>query len=307
MKVKKKNKWKIATVVLGILLLISFIANGIPYSDYFVKESRAEDAVSFVNDNLLGGAVESKLVGVEEESGLYLIEIELQGRSTQLYMSKDGKLLFPSAIDLSQDVDIPKDNQNKKENIPKTDKPTVELYVMSFCPYGNKAEDTLEPVYNLLKEKVEWKIHYIVSVDGNTVNSLHGQPEADQNMREVCVMEYNGLDAWWDFATYVNDNCGSDGSCWEDASGEAGFDVNEINACVESAGVQFMEEEEKATNKAQATGSPTMLINGVKTRAVYDYGNSESYKEAICSAFNEAPQECEEMLNSESSGVSGSC
>jgi len=48
-------------------------------------------------------------------------------------------------------------------NPPKSAKPQVKFFVMSFCPYGNQAEAGLEPVYQLLKDKVDWQPHYIVS------------------------------------------------------------------------------------------------------------------------------------------------
>ncbi|MCL5090378.1 MAG: DsbA family protein [Patescibacteria group bacterium] len=45
----------------------------------------------------------------------------------------------------------------------KSAKPEVKFFVMSFCPYGNQAEAGLEPVYQLLKNKVTWSPRYIVS------------------------------------------------------------------------------------------------------------------------------------------------
>lgn len=45
----------------------------------------------------------------------------------------------------------------------KNNRPEVKFFVMSFCPYGNQAEDGLEPVYQLLKDKVSWQPRYIVN------------------------------------------------------------------------------------------------------------------------------------------------
>ncbi len=47
-------------------------------------------------------------------------------------------------------------------NPKKTAKPEIKFFVMSFCPYGNQAEAGLEPVYRLLKDKVDWQPRYIV-------------------------------------------------------------------------------------------------------------------------------------------------
>ncbi len=46
----------------------------------------------------------------------------------------------------------------------KLKKPNVKFFVMSFCPYGNQAEDILKPVAELLKNNnVEWEPRYIVN------------------------------------------------------------------------------------------------------------------------------------------------
>ena len=43
----------------------------------------------------------------------------------------------------------------------KSDKPELKFFVMSFCPYGNQIEDTLRPVFDLLKDKANLTPHYI--------------------------------------------------------------------------------------------------------------------------------------------------
>ncbi len=45
----------------------------------------------------------------------------------------------------------------------KSKKPEFKFYVMSFCPYGNQIETTLKPVFELLKDQVDWKPQYIFS------------------------------------------------------------------------------------------------------------------------------------------------
>ncbi len=43
----------------------------------------------------------------------------------------------------------------------KTDKPQLDFYVMSFCPYGNDIEEVIRPVFDLLGDKVELRPRYI--------------------------------------------------------------------------------------------------------------------------------------------------
>jgi len=310
---KKISAWKILTIMFAILFIASLATSGFKSIGGLSKESAKQTANDFIQTNLVSPDVSIDIEDITEKNGLYVLDIAVTAQGTtqnvESYITKDGKLFFPQALEITT-FENPLTQQPTTPtttDIPKTEKPEVELFVMSFCPYGNKAEDTMLPVYNLLKDKVEWNIHYIVNIQGDNVNSLHGQPEVDQNEREACVLEEYGLDEWFAFATYVNENCGSNGNCWEDAAEEAGLDTSTIETCVSERGFDLMQLEADATSFTGATGSPTLFINGVKSSAVYQYGSSESYKEAICSAFEEAPEECEGDLESTTTSNGGSC
>lgn len=53
----------------------------------------------------------------------------------------------------------------------KTDKPQLDFYVMSFCPYGNQMETTLRPVFDLFGKKVDIRPRYIFEkIEGDLGN-----------------------------------------------------------------------------------------------------------------------------------------
>ncbi|MGM5482153.1 MAG: DsbA family protein [Nanobdellota archaeon] len=199
--------------------------------------------------------------------------------------------------------------EQQLQSIPKREKPEVDLYVMSFCPYGNKAENTMQPVYEQLKDKVQFNVNYIVSAQGDQIKSLHGSTEVAQNKREVCVMKEYGMDKFFSFITYVNDNCGSKGDCWKEAAKESGLDSEAIQNCVDEEGTELMKQEARKAQDAGASGSPTMFVNGKKSQLVYNYGSPESYKKAICAGFTSVPTECKEQLQEvvSAEGSAGSC
>jgi len=309
-KTNKTNSWKIATVVLGILLIVSIFSN---FFDFGLKgmtgSAVATNTIDFINNNLLSPGTTAELKNVSEESGVYKATLDISGQETDVYITKDSKMLFVNAIDLTETIPTSTTPQQQEE-IPTADKPTIDLFVMSFCPYGNRAEDTMLPVYELLKNKLNWNIHYIVSANGDTITSLHGQKEVDQDIREVCVLNKYGLDKFWQFITYVDDNCGSDGSCWEDAAKEASIDVSKVQTCFDEQGLSLMKNEAQITEENGVSGSPTLIINGVRSSTVYQYGNTEAYKQVICDSFNNAPEECAEALTSSTTTTTttgGSC
>ncbi len=274
-----------------------------------------KEVENYINANLLAQqGVSAKISGAKEVTpGLYEMPFEIYQdgavvSSGNVYSTKEKLFLVQAAFDLNTPIQQPEVEQPVEVAPVKSDKPQIDLYVMSFCPYGNKAEDTLKPVYELLKNKIDFNVYYIVNVNGTTVDSLHGAPEATQNEREACVLKYYGNQAWFDFAAYVNTNCGSNGSCWEAGATALKLDKAKINTCVTNEGVALMKLNETASNLAGASGSPTMKINGVSTTSVYQYGNSEAYKAAICNAFNTAPSECATVLSgSTATTQGGSC
>jgi hypothetical protein len=289
------NPWIISTIVMGILALFLIFAN---FSGGFTgnvsKDVAAANLMKFLVGNVQGDIT---LLDVTKDNGFYRVDVEYQENTIPLYVTMDGKYMASLQSLVFED--------SSPVEIPKSEKPKVELFVMSFCPYGNVAEDTMLPVYNLLKDKVDWKIHYIVSVSGDVVDSLHGQPEVDQDVREVCVLNNYGMPAFWNFMTYVNENCGSDGSCWEAAALANGIDANVIETCANDDGLDLMKAEATASNEAGVSGSPTLIINGVESSNVYQYGDSELYKQTICSAFENTPAECSTQLESSSTTSSG--
>ncbi|MBU1975201.1 MAG: GILT family protein, partial [Nanoarchaeota archaeon] len=83
-------------------------------------------------------------------------------------------------------------------------KPQIDFYVMSYCPYGNQAEEAIEPVYQALKDNAIFNPRYVwySNYQGGGPNycldaeskycSMHGIQEANQNIRELCVNHQYG-------------------------------------------------------------------------------------------------------------------
>jgi hypothetical protein len=277
----------------------------------------SKEVETYINANLLPAGTTAKITGIKEvTAGFYELPYTITQSGTvvssgNLYANK-SKLFLVQGEPLDLKTPLPKPEVQEEEPAAtapvKSDKPKIQLYVMSFCPYGNKAEDTMKPVFELLKNNIDFNVHYIVNVSGTTVSSLHGAPEVVQNEREACVLKYYGNQAWFDFAGYVNTNCGSNGSCWEAGATTLKLDKDKISTCVTNEGLDLMKANEAASNAANAKGSPTMFINGVKTNSVYQYGNSEAYKKAICDSFNNAPSACSTVLSgTTATAQGGSC
>lgn len=316
----EKYKKFMPGMIAGILLIV--LAGGLSYyklvwRKHNLTESEAKTKVEeFINKNLMQGGMKASIAPVVRENGMFNVMVEIgegaQKQEITSYLSADGLKFFPNVMDIAE-IEGKMANQVAAEaepakEIPKTQKPKVDLYVMSFCPFGNKAEDTLKSAYELLKNKVDFNFYYIVNSEGDAIQSLHGEKEVLQNEREACVLRDYGKDKWMNFVGYVNTNCGSDGACWEAGAKSLGISTAKVTTCVNVSGVALMKANEKKSTEAKASGSPTMLINGVETKIVYQYGNPEEYKKAICAAFEKEPAECSKVLSSATTtSTGGSC
>ena len=305
MKIKSKsNIWFVVFVILFLVLIASIWTRGFGIKNLLSggpKEEIAKKSIDFINKNLLSNGITASLSSISlNDSGLYRLKIKIQDQELEVYVSRDGNMIFPQGIKITATQ-----NQKPKE-IPKTEVPDAKLFVMSFCPYGNQAEDAMMPVINLLKDKAKIELHYIVSKAGNKYQSLHGDQELNQDIREICVQKYQ-KDKLWDFIKEINSKATSQNvnAKWEGIAKNLGIDVNQIKQCQTNEGPTLLNQEIKLTDKYKISGSPTLLINetifqGSRT--------SEAYKEAICSGFKVAPQECNKKLSGTTSNASsGGC
>ncbi len=201
-------------------------------------------------------------------------------------------------------------DEKKREEIAKLtgvnkgdNRPQIDFYVMSYCPYGNMAEEAIEPAYQLLKGKAEFNPHYVIYSnyrgggpqfcldDEDQYCSMHGVQELNQGLRELCVDKHLGIDAYFRFVLEMNKKCNSNDAdtCWEPVAKGLGLDVKKIKDC-EADEWEDILAEELALNKALGvSGSPTVFVEGV---AYSGPRNAAGYAQALCPAFTTAPDGC---------------
>jgi len=299
--VKKLNKWKISTFVL-IIFLALYLGLGNCGLTFATGNAVAEDAIEFINTNLLQGQAVATLGEVTKESGVVKASIEIEGQPSDLYISNDGKLLFPTAIPMIDLLEIPEQpEQMLPEVTTKTDKPVVDLFIMSHCPYGTQAEKGILPVANLLGNNIDFNIKFVYYAMHPT------QGEVEEQLNQYCIQKEQN-DKFLDYLEcFLEDGDG------ERCLAETGINTDSLTTCTETADEEFeitsnLEDTSswlsgnyplfnihKEENELYSVGgSPTLVVNGEKIeRAPRD---SVSLLKVICSAFNEAPAECETVL-----------
>jgi glutaredoxin len=313
---QKKSKFPLYITIFAVI--IAFIAGlfvSPNLTGRFIALTASEagqKVVNYINQNVPG--ISCSLINSTEKSGVFEIWISLNSQqgsmAMPLWLTKDGTLLFTSSINISNQIQT----QNQTFDAPDSERPQVELFVMSFCPYGVQAENLMKSVVDLLGTKADFKVRFIASVTGNTtdsVQSLHGSNEAKEDLRQVCIQKYYP-DKFWTYLIGLNSNCYSlyrDAqaldTCWKAQAQAAGIDTAKIEACAYgSEGLDLLRADEQAADQYGVTASPTLIINGkIYTGA----RSSESFKQAVCSGFSDQPEECGQTLSSSASAPSGGC
>jgi hypothetical protein len=310
------GKGMIALIGGIVIILVALLAAGLMQAGQGNVVPPADcgaRAIAFINNNLVTQGSAAELVSVSETKGIYELKTRYQSQDVVLYTSKDCTLLFTNALNLTAGSGVTPTPQATAAPV-KTIRPSVDLYVMAFCPYGTQAETVMSPVVDLLGSKADIRIRYITSVSGSTVDSvdsLHGMQEAKEDLRQVCINRYYP-EKTWDYLDTFNNACYPSwqdavvlDSCWKNTTAALGIDSAKIESCAGGPeGLALLKADETASAKDGAYASPTLFINGVKYAGAR---TPEAFKQAICSSFETVPSECSTVLSSVSSSASGGC
>ncbi|MBN2015036.1 MAG: hypothetical protein JW778_07645 [Candidatus Altiarchaeota archaeon] len=183
----------------------------------------------------------------------------------------------------------------------KLEKPVVELFVMSHCPYGTQMEKGILPVVELLKDKIDFTVKFCSY-------AMHGKTELDEQLTQYCIQkDFNDK-----YLSYLRCflEAGKSAECVE----STGVDKAALASCISAADTAYKVTEkynDKNTwlsgyyplfpvydddnERYGITGSPGLVINGVVARANRD---PASLLEAICLGFENPPEECSQTLSS---------
>ena len=199
------------------------------------------------------------------------------------------------------DCDDPDCEKNWRCMMPKKDKPEVELFVMSHCPFGTQIEKGMLPVARLLGDKIDFNMKFCSY-------AMHGKKELDEQTLQHCIQKHYN-DKYLDYlACFLKDEKTDD--CLKE------FELNgKLDVCIAETDAEFKVTEKfndqstwsggryplfdvhkESNDKYGVGGSPTLVINGVTAEKVKR--DPASLLNAICIGFKNKPAECNEELSS---------
>ena len=175
----------------------------------------------------------------------------------------------------TKDVDHSREPMNLEELLTsrtaRMGKPTLELFVMSYCPFGVQAEEKIIPIVKEFGDKIDFKLQFIAQEkeiptpqDITPFTSLHGYPEVAENIRQLLIaQEYP--DRYLDYILCRGKKLDKS---WEDCADKFGIDVAKIQRLFDTPEAeQLCRENIKRAEELGIRASPTILVDGHKFRA----------------------------------------
>jgi len=316
----------IAILVTGVLIFAN-LNHGFSFPNILGSSDNqiGNKVISYINDNKLSSAP-ATLVSVSEVSGLVKVKIRIGTSSFDSYSTKDGKFLFPQAFDMSAKKAAAAADQNAGSTTPsasqtpakatpaaKADKPLLEAYVVSSCPFGLQMQRAMADAVKNLPSLAQYvKARYIGSIANGVVSSMHGPEEAAENLRQICIREEQASKYWNYVSCYMKKTTAtaSSGMPLGDSTScqaSTGIDTTKLNACVTSPsrGLAYAQQDFDLGNKYGVQGSPTLVLNGT-TIDESNYGgrSSDGVKSMVCAGFTTQPSFCSTKLNTSPAAVS---
>ena len=276
-----QNHWAVATVVLAVLLLLVLFTNmtGNTITGNVISTASASDTV-LTYANSMG--VDAEIIKVEDIGNAYEVSLEVQGQPGIIHITKDGKYIGQLA-EIPDLNELSTETQPQPTDVPKSDKPVVELFIMTHCPYGTQAEKGIIPTIEALGNKINAKIRF--------VHYFMHDPEEAETPIQICIREEQS-EKYYDYLTAF-----LEAGDTESAQTTAGIDKAKLASCIADKAEQYYADDSALSQGYGVQGSPTLVINGAQASSGRD---SASYLNAICSAFTEAPAECDTVLSSTS-------
>jgi hypothetical protein len=308
----RKNLIVIAIIVIaGVLIAgaIVFVNRG-KTGNILSPQVAAGKAIEYINKNLVTGGTKASLVNVTEENGLYKFHLKIGDKEYPSYVSKDGKLLFTNeGVNLEEKpkaAEKPAENQEQKkltcEDLKKTENPSLEAFVVSKCPYGLQMQRILnEIVENIPSLANNIRVEYIGSIENGKITSMHGDEEAQENLRQICLREEQ-QDKYWKYI-----DCHIKKGDVDNCLTGAGVDKGRLDNCMNdnSRGIKYAKADFDLGETYKVSGSPALILGG-ETVSEFDFGGrtAQAVKTLLCCGFQNLPDICSQKLTEEQAASS---
>lgn len=249
-----------------------------------------------------------EISAVKETSGVYEFQLKMQNQTYTSYITKDGKVLFTSGVKIDDTGKTPAaSTQEQKKltaaDLKKSDKPVLTAFVVANCPYGLQTQRLFKKVMEEAPGMADsLAIKYIGAITDGKITAMHGDEEAKENMRQICIRDEQ-KNLYWPYVNcYMKE--GKTDACLV----EVGVDTAMMTACAEDPkrGNAFAQKDFDAGTKLNVSGSPTLVLNDTQVVSEFDFGGRvpNSVKTIVCGGSKTPGEYCSKDISTKEVAVS---
>jgi hypothetical protein len=142
-------------------------------------------------------------------------------------------------------------------------KKSLDLFVMSHCPYGTKAMLAATEFAEAFGKDAAVSVHFIGDSANGQLKSMHGPDEIADDLREVCAIQHYARDQkFLGFLACRSKDLKAD---WKACTGSNGIEADVIQKCVDGEGSTLLATSFGVAQKLAIQSSPTFLVNNRET------------------------------------------
>lgn len=291
-------------IFIGILLIIGgivgfFVKRGYD-TVYTLKTKTIPDAVK----KIVGPSVNIKeITNLKQVSGVYEFQLSLEAsgkvNTYTSYITKDGKIIFTAGTKV--DSLTASTNEPVKKltcsDVKKTDKPKVSAFVVANCPFGLQMQRVMSEMIKENSSLADYvNVKYIGSIVDGKITSMHGDEEAQENLRQICIREEQP-EKYWPYVSCYMKKQGSSAECLTSTA----VNIDQVSACMADTkrGNTYAQKDFDLGTKYQIGSSPTLLVNDSQQVSESDFGGRapNAIKEIVCCAATNKPDFCGKDLS----------
>ena len=288
------NKW-VPYALVGALVLLFIFLKVTRGSNPDLNTMKTKVIPNAIKKVLNAPDAKFEVTSIKEVNGMVEFGLKVNGQQYTSYMSRDGKMLFTSGIKVD-DLGKQAASQAPKKaltcnDIKKAPKAKLTAFVVSQCPYGLQMQRVFKKAMAENAQLADYlDVKYIGSIENGKITAMHGDAEAQENLKQICIREEQ-KDLYWPYVS-----CYMQAGKTDECLANVGVNVSELTACTSDAkrGNKYAQADFDIANKYGVSGSPTMLSNGSQIVSEFDFGgrNADAMKQLICCASKDKPDFC---------------
>ncbi|MFZ2025263.1 MAG: hypothetical protein WAV51_03205 [Microgenomates group bacterium] len=305
LKRKKLFSFLVPLLIIALLVGVAVVKRG---RDKMV-ELKTKTIPAVVAQLAGSGSTVNSINNLKSESGVYSFELDLtisgQAQKFTSYMTKDGKIFFAGGTVVSELVKTSTPATTETQgamscsDVNKADAPKVTGFVVANCPFGLQMQRVMaRAIAEQPALASVFDVKYIGSIENGKITSMHGDEEAQENLRQICIREEQKT-LYWPYVSCYMKEAGQSAACLA----SSGVNISNVNACMTDAkrGNAYAQKDFDLADKFTVTSSPTLVVNESQVVSEFDFGGrtADALKQVSCCAGTKEAAYCGVSLSTD--------